>query len=63
MRESIAPVDHAVHVGGQSHVREELKVNPEIKKIPGRRGRRRKDETQEQILAQQQAALQSEFQR
>lgn len=55
----MGPADHPVHIGGESHVLTELKVNPEIKKIPGKRGRRRKDETEEMIRAKQEALLQS----
>ena len=36
MRESEATTEHPVHLGGHAAVLEELKVNPEVKKPPGR---------------------------
>jgi transcription initiation factor TFIID subunit 2 len=50
-----ALVEHPVHVGAQPFVVAELKVNPEVKKVALKRGRKRKDE-EEQLAAQQKAA-------
>lgn len=50
-----ALVEHPVHVGAQPFVVAELKINPEVKKVALKRGRKRKDE-EEQLAAQQKAA-------
>jgi transcription initiation factor TFIID subunit 2 len=48
-------VEHPVHAGDEGAVLVELKVNPEVKRIAGKRGRKRRDEIAQ--LAAQQAAL------
>lgn len=50
-----ATIDHPVHVGGESVILAELKVNPEVKKVALKRGRKRKEE-EEQLAAAQKAA-------
>jgi transcription initiation factor TFIID subunit 2 len=48
-------IEHPVHAGDEGAVLVELKVNPEVKRIAGKRGRKRRDEIAQ--LAAQQAAL------
>ncbi|KAG7671697.1 hypothetical protein Ndes2526B_g07413 [Nannochloris sp. 'desiccata'] len=50
-----ATIDHPVHVGGESVILAEVKVNPEVKKVALKRGRKRKEE-EEQLAAAQKAA-------
>lgn len=61
IKESVAPVEHAVHLGSEGVVLSEIKVNPEIAKIPGRRGGRRKklEAEAEAAAAAQRAAEQA----
>jgi transcription initiation factor TFIID subunit 2 len=50
-----ATIDHPVHVGAESVILAEIKVNPEVKKVALKRGRKRKEE-EEQLAAAQKAA-------
>ena len=45
-----ATIDHPVHVGGESVILAEIKVNPEVKKVSLKRGRKRKEEEGVRII-------------
>eukprot|EP00889_Picochlorum_renovo_P002541 jgi/Picre1/29571/NNA_004957.t1 len=50
-------VDHPLHLGAKGYLAQTVKVNPEVKKIAGKRGRKKKSE--EALVAAKQAALQN----
>jgi hypothetical protein len=57
MEGSGARVDHPLHLGAKGYLAQTVKVNPEVKKIAGKRGRKKKSE--EALVAAKQAALQN----
>jgi transcription initiation factor TFIID subunit 2 len=62
VREAETSAEHPVHLGGEAAVLERLRVNPEVKKAPGRRGGRRKKEADEEAarLAREKRELEGE---
>jgi hypothetical protein len=48
-------VDHPLHLGSKGYLMSNVSVNPEVKKIAGKRGRKKKEE--EALMAEKQAAL------
>lgn len=48
-------VDHPLHLGSKGYLLSNVSVNPEVKKIAGKRGRKKKEE--EALMAEKQAAL------
>jgi transcription initiation factor TFIID subunit 2 len=61
IKESVAPVEQTINIGSDAYLVNMIKVNPEIAKVPGRRGGRRKklDPEAEAAAAAQRAAEQA----
>lgn len=61
IKESVAPVEQTINIGSDAYLVNMIKVNPEIAKVPGRRGGRRKklEPEAEAAAAAQRAAEQA----
>jgi transcription initiation factor TFIID subunit 2 len=50
-----ATIEHPIHIGAESVILAEVKVNPEVKKVALKRGRKRKEEEEQLAAAQRDA--------